>query len=123
MQSIRTQAKKGITVDLSTEGKRFAVIVDEAHSSQSGETAQQLKQILNKDGIESAIAQEFLDDGDEDESELTDDVKKHLFAEASKRSRQPNLSFFAFTATPKWKTLACFDEAGDNGEARFIITV
>ncbi|MFH3575223.1 hypothetical protein WAI05_23040, partial [Acinetobacter baumannii] len=56
---------------------------------------------------------------DEDESELTDDVKKHLFAEASKRSRQPNLSFFAFTATPKWKTLACFDEAGDNGEAPF----
>jgi type I restriction enzyme R subunit len=43
MQSIRTQAKKGITVDLSTEGKRFAVIVDEAHSSQGGETAQQLK--------------------------------------------------------------------------------
>lgn len=119
MQSIRTQAKKGIKVDLSTEGKRFAVIVDEAHSSQSGETAMELRKILNKDGIESAIAQEFLDDGDEDESELTDDVKKHLFAEASKRSRQPNLSFFAFTATPKWKTLACFDEAGDNGEAPF----
>ncbi|WP_151752996.1 type I restriction endonuclease subunit R [Acinetobacter soli] len=119
MQSIRTQAKKGITVDLSTEGKNFAVIVDEAHSSQSGETAMELRKILNKDGIESAIAQEFLDDGDEDESELTDDVKKHLFAEATKRSRQPNLSFFAFTATPKWKTLACFDEAGDNGEAPF----
>ncbi|UYZ84869.1 DEAD/DEAH box helicase family protein [Entomomonas sp. E2T0] len=118
MQSIRTQAKKGIQVDLSTEGKRFAVIVDEAHSSQSGETAMELRKILNKDGIESAIAQEFLDD-DDDESELTDDVKKRLFAEASKRSRQPNLSFFAFTATPKWKTLACFNEAGENGEAPF----
>ena len=58
MQSIRTQAKKGIKVDLSTEGKNFAVIVDEAHSSQSGETAMELRKILNKDGIESAIAQE-----------------------------------------------------------------
>lgn len=58
MQSIRTQAKKGIKVDLSTEGKNFAVIVDEAHSSQSGETAMELRKILNKDGIESAIARE-----------------------------------------------------------------
>lgn len=118
MQSIRTQAKKGIAVDLSTEGKRFAVIVDEAHSSQGGETAMELRKILNKDGIESAIAQEFLED-DDDDSELTDDAKKRLFSEASKRSRQPNLSFFAFTATPKWKTLACFDEPGENGEAPF----
>lgn len=118
MQSIRTQAKKGITVDLSTDGKCFAVIVDEAHSSQSGETAMELRKVLNKDGIEAAIAQEFMDDDDED-SDLTDDAKKRLFAEASKRSRQPNLSFFAFTATPKWKTLACFDEAGESGEAPF----
>ncbi|MCF8999832.1 type I restriction endonuclease subunit R [Acinetobacter nectaris] len=118
MRSIRTQEKKGIQIDLSTEGKNFAIIVDEAHSSQSGETAMELRKVLNKDGIEAAIAQEFLDDHD-DESELTDDVKKYLFMEASKRNRQHNLSFFAFTATPKWKTLACFDEAGENGEAPF----
>ncbi|MFB2539595.1 MULTISPECIES: hypothetical protein [unclassified Acinetobacter] len=39
--------------------------------------------------------------------------------EASKRQKQPNLSYFAFTATPKWKTLAVFDEAGENGKAPF----
>lgn len=118
MQSIRTQAKKGVAIDLSTAGKRFAIIVDEAHSSQSGETAMELRKILNKDGIEAAVAQEFLMD-DEGDTVLTDDVKKHLFAEASKRSRQPNLSYFAFTATPKWKTLACFNEVGEDGDVPF----
>lgn len=112
MKSIRTQAKKGIDIKLSTAGKRFAVIVDEAHSSQGGETAMELRKILNKEGIEAAIAQEFLDD--EDDDNLSDEAKKRLFSEAAKRSRQPNLSFFAFTATPKWKTLACFDESGEN---------
>lgn len=118
MQSIRSQEKKGVHINITTEGKNFAVIVDEAHSSQGGETAMELRKILNKDGIESAIANEFLDD-DLDEDDLIDDAKKRLFAEASKRSRQPNLSFFAFTATPKWKTLACFDEPGEDGKSPF----
>lgn len=117
MKSIRTQAKKGIDIKLSTTDKRFAIIVDEAHSSQGGETAMELRKILNKDGIEAAIAQEFLDD--EDDDNLNDEARKRLFIEAAKRSRQPNLSFFAFTATPKWKTLACFDEPAENGFAPF----
>lgn len=117
MKSIRTQAKKGIDINLSTTNKRFAIIVDEAHSSQGGETAMELRKILNKDGIEAAIAQEFLDD--EDDDNLSDEARKRLFIEAAKRSRQPNLSFFAFTATPKWKTLACFDEPAENGFAPF----
>lgn len=117
MKSIHTQAKKGIDINLSTTDKRFAIIVDEAHSSQGGETAMELRKILNKDGIEAAIAQEFLDD--EDDDNLSDEARKRLFIEAAKRSRQPNLSFFAFTATPKWKTLACFDEPSENGFAPF----
>ena len=117
MKSIRTQAKKGIDIKLSTTDKRFAIIVDEAHSSQGGETAMELRKILNKDGIEAAIAQEFLDD--EDDDNLSDEARTRLFIEAAKRSRQPNLSFFAFTATPKWKTLACFDEPSENGFAPF----
>ena len=44
------------TLQLSTLGKRFAVIVDEAHSSQSGESALELKGVLNKDGIREAAA-------------------------------------------------------------------
>lgn len=98
--------KQGETVDLDTTGKRFAVIVDEAHSSQSGETAMELRKILNKSGIEDAIASEFL----EEEEDLTEAAKKALVAEMMKRPRQPNLSFFAFTATPKFKTQALFNE-------------
>lgn len=118
MKSLKTQQKKGVNIELSTADKQFAIIVDEAHSSQSGETATELRKVLNKDGIESAIVEEFLDTDEEDES-LSDNAKRHLFAEKAKRLRQPNLSFFAFTATPKWKTLAVFDEVGENGEAPF----
>ena len=59
----------GKTVAIATAGKRFAVIVDEAHSSQSGETAMELRKILNKDGIESAIAEQLLDMDDDALSE------------------------------------------------------
>ena len=105
-QAIDTLGKKGETVAIDTTGKRFAVIVDEAHSSQSGETAMELRKILNRSGIEDAIASEFLDD----EDNLTDEAKRELIAEMLKRPRQPNLSFFAFTATPKFKTQAIFNE-------------
>lgn len=115
-QAIRTMEANGKTVAIATAGKRFAVIVDEAHSSQSGETSMELRKILNKDGIESGIAEQLLDM--EDDS-LSDEAKKELLREQLKRSKQPNLSFFAFTATPKFKTLAVFDEPGPEGEAPF----
>lgn len=118
MTALSRQQEKGLNVEISTEGKQFAVIVDEAHSSQSGEAAMELRKVLNKDGIEAAVMAEFLDDED-DENGLSDEAKKQLFIEAAKRQRQPNLSFFAFTATPKWKTKALFDEVGENGEAPF----
>ncbi len=105
-QAIDTMARQGETVDLDTSGKRFAVIVDEAHSSQSGETAMELRKILNKSGIESAIASEYLDE----EEGLTEEAKQALITDMMKRPRQPNLSFFAFTATPKFKTQAVFSE-------------
>ncbi len=50
---------------LSTAGKRFAVIVDEAHCSQIGDTATALKGMLNKEGIEDAIAAQLADEEDE----------------------------------------------------------
>mgnify|MGYP000863434666 FL=1 len=117
MHSIQTKAKHGEHISLDTEGKHFAVIVDEAHSSQTGETAGELRQVLNKSGIEAAIAAEFLD---LDEDEQTDiEVQKNILREQFKRSRQDNLSFFAFTATPKWKTLALFDEPNEQGKTPF----
>ncbi len=117
MTALSRQQEKGLNVEISTVGKQFAVIVDEAHSSQSGEAAMELRKVLNKDGIEAAVMAEFLDDDDEDG--LSDTAKKQLFIEAAKRQRQPNLSFFAFTATPKWKTKALFDEIGEDGKPPF----
>lgn len=118
MHSIQTKVKHGEHISLDTEGKRFAVIVDEAHSSQTGETASELRQVLNKSGIEAAIAAEFLDLEDD---ELPEDIEtqKNILREQFKRSRQDNLSFFAFTATPKWKTLALFDEPNEQGNTPF----
>ena len=115
-QAIRTLEHKGEGVTLKTAGKRFAVIVDEAHSSQSGETVAALKGILNKDGIADAIAAQL---GDEEDDALSEEVKAAILKEMMSRARQPNLSFFAFTATPKFKTKAVFDEPGPSGAAPF----
>ena len=113
-KAIHTLEQKGEGVELSTAGKRFAVIVDEAHSSQSGETVTALKGILNKDGIADAIAAQL---GDEEDDELSEENKAAILKEMMSRARQPNLSFFAFTATPKFKTKAVFDEPGPSGAA------
>ena len=115
-KALATLEKKGSGVRIDTAGKRFAVIVDEAHSSQSGETATALRGLLNKDGIESAIAAQLSEEEDQD---LPDDVKAAILRDTLKRTRQPNLSFFAFTATPKFKTKAVFDEPGPSGASPF----
>jgi len=115
-QALSTLKKKGSGVQIDTTGKRFAVIVDEAHSSQSGETATALRGMLNKDGIEAAIAAQLSEEEDDD---LSDDAKAAVLRDVLRRARQPNLSFFAFTATPKFKTKALFDEPGPSGESPF----
>ena len=115
-QALSTLEKKGFGAKIDTAGKRFAVIVDEAHSSQSGETATALKGMLNKDGIEAAVAVQLSDEEDDD---LSSDTKVVVLRDALQRARQPNLSFFAFTATPKFKTKALFDEPGPSGASPF----
>lgn len=115
-QALSSLEKKGESVEIDTAGKRFAVIVDEAHSSQSGETATALRGMLNKAGIEAAIAAQLSDEEDDD---LSDDAKAAVLRDALRRARQPNLSFFAFTATPKFKTKALFDEVGPSGASPF----
>lgn len=115
-QALSTLEKKGGDVKITTESKRFAVIVDEAHSSQSGETATALRGMLNKHGIEAAIAAQMSEEEDDD---LSGEVKAAVLRDALKRARQPNLSFFAFTATPKFKTKALFDESGPLGVSPF----
>ena len=115
-QALSTLEKRGSGVKIDTAGKRFAVIVDEAHSSQSGETATALRGMLNKAGIEAGIAAQLSDEEDDD---LSDDAKAAVLRDALQRARQPNLSFFAFTATPKFKTKALFEEAGPSGASPF----
>ncbi|MCB0113399.1 MAG: type I restriction endonuclease subunit R [Caldilineaceae bacterium] len=119
-QAIDTLAKKKQDVVIDTAGKRFAVIVDEAHSSQSGETAMELRKILNRDGIESTIAAQILDiEESGGDASLSKEARKNILHEQLKRTKQPNLSYFAFTATPKYKTLTVFDEPGEDGKSPF----
>jgi type I restriction enzyme R subunit len=115
-KALHTLEKKGEGVQIDTASKRFAVIVDEAHSSQSGETANELRGMLNKDGIEAAVAAQLSDEEDDD---LSEEAKAKILRDAMKRKRQPNLSFFAFTATPKFKTKTLFNEPGPSGTSPF----
>ena len=85
---------KAIENSTSLKQRRYAIIADEAHSSQTGSTARQLKEVLMTDSKE---------DGEE---ELTsEDI---LDAAVASRRASANLSYFAFTATPKTKTLELF---------------
>ena len=85
--------------------RRCAVIIDEAHSSQGGETATDLKEVLGGEGLREEARKRAAEEGSE--------ALEELFRSMAKRGRQSNLSFFAFTATPKHKTLAVF---GKNGQ-------
>lgn len=115
-ETLEKLTEEGEQVSIKTGGKRFAVIVDEAHSSQSGEASAELRKVLNKEGIEAVVAAEIL--GTEEE-ELSEDAKEELIREMAKRRKQPNLSFFAFTATPKFKTIVMFNEPGPQGTSPF----
>ena len=83
--------------------RKYAVIVDEAHSSQTGETARELKAILG------AKVQSSNGEDEPDQEDILNQVMQS-------RGRQPNLSFFAFTATPKGKTLELFGRTGATGK-------
>ena len=101
---VTTLQKFPVIVDkISTLPKRtYAVIIDEAHSSQTGESAKALRQMLGEAGVEV----------DEDST----DTEILLAKAVAARGRQPNLSFFAFTATPKGRTLELFGEEGPDGK-------
>ena len=99
-----------VSADAVLPTRRCAVIIDEAHSSQSGETATDLKEVLGGYVLREEAARYAFDEGIENLDEL--------YRSMAKRGRQANLSFFAFTATPKHKTLAVFgrDDAGKAGQ-------
>ena len=78
-------------------GRRFAIIIDEAHSSQGGKTS-------------AAVSMALSEAGAEEDDETTEDTINRIMAA---RRLLPNASYFAFTATPKNKTLEIFGEAYD----------
>lgn len=97
--------------EISGSNKRFAVIVDEAHSSQSGEDARKLKEAL---ADKEALLEEYarIEGLDEAERDLEEDL---VVQELLSHGKHENLSFFAFTATPKAKTLQLFGQKQEDG--------
>ena len=91
---------EAIQQQVSLAARTFAVIADEAHSSQSGGTVAKLKQVLTAEQVE------------EGEEVSAEDV---MVAAMEARKPPPNVSFFAFTATPKAKTIELFGRRGDDG--------
>lgn len=94
-----------------TTGKNYAIIVDEAHSSQTGQSALKLKMALAD--TEDALAEYAKMEG---KAEKEIDIKNDKFLqELVSAGRHNNLSFFAFTATPKDKTLEIFGDEYQDG--------
>lgn len=89
-------ALKAVQEMAATQGKRFAVIADEAHSSQTGEAASKLKQVLSVEELK-----ELADGGEVS----TEDI---LAAQMAARAADSGITYVAFTATPKAKTLELF---------------
>ena len=81
------------------KSKTFAVIIDEAHSSQSGEAARNLRASLSK-GIEEGVS--------EDDADEVSDIDAKILEQMEQRSMQGHISYFGFSGTPKNKTLELF---------------
>lgn len=110
---VTTLQKFPVIYDLvgDTTGKSYAVIVDEAHSSQTGQSALKLKMALAD--TEDALA-EYAEMEGKAEEEI--DIKNDKFLqELVSAGKHKNLSFFAFTATPKDKTLEIFGDEYQDG--------
>ena len=89
--------------------RKYAVIIDEAHSSQGGEATKKMKEVLSAKSLEDAEKDEAYTGLEED---AEDEIRKSMLA----RGKQTNLSFFAFTATPKPKTIEVFGTKSSNGK-------
>ena len=91
--------------------RNYAVIIDEAHSSQGGEASKKMKEVLAAKSLEDATTEDTTDDYTGD-----DFVREQIERSAQARGQQSNISFFAFTATPKYKTLQVFGHKGEDGK-------
>lgn len=87
--------------------RRYAILIDEAHSSQSGESAHQMRTLLGKTDADDELS----------EADTQDFVDALVEKAALARGKQRNLSLFAFTATPKGKTLEVFGTKDADGRS------
>ena len=98
--------------EVNASKRRFAIIVDEAHSSQTGDAAKKLKRAL---ADTKKILEEYSEIEKAEEEARKDDEDK-LLDELAAQGIHENLSFFAFTATPKDKTLNMFGWKDEKGK-------
>jgi type I restriction enzyme R subunit len=91
------------------QSRKYAVIIDEAHSSSAGENMASLREVLSASTLEEAAKL------DEELEGKEYDPEEEILKTIKKRGKQPNISFFAFTATPKAKTLEMFGTMGEDG--------
>jgi type I restriction enzyme R subunit len=99
--------------------RKYAVIVDEAHSSQTGEAAADLRRVLAGSSKQQRL--QAAEEEDAAEEAERGDSQDLLARSLEGRGRPKNLSFFAFTATPKAKTLELFGTpVGEGEERRFL---
>jgi type I restriction enzyme R subunit len=93
------------------KARKYAVIIDEAHSSQGGEASKKMKEVLSAKSLEEAAELEV-------ESGLEEDAEDQIRKSMQARGKQNNLSFFAFTATPKNKTVEVFGTLNSQGKPK-----
>src|SRR5690625_266638 len=101
---ITTLQKFPFNIDKVGEFERgsYGIIIDEAHSSQGGKASTKMTEILSDKSLEDAYEQDrILEEG-------LDDVEERIVETIEKSGKQENMSFFAFTATPKPKTIEKF---------------
>jgi len=93
--------------------RKYAVIIDEAHSSQGGEASKKMKEVLAVKSLEDAQAED-------DSNDYTDEdyIREQIERSATIRGQHGNISFFAFTATPKYKTLKVFGHTDKDGKPK-----
>lgn len=109
---------------VTTDGKRFAIIVDEAHSSQTGKASEKLKDVLadisaqGEDAIEKKLHEYAVEEAKAEAEELDADeqLAEEIRTGMASHGQQSNLSFFAFTTTPKQKTLEIFGTKNTAGK-------
>jgi type I restriction enzyme R subunit len=105
---VTTQQKFPFVIEKiqSLKGNKFAIIIDEAHSSQSGEGAKKVKDVLTNN-----YDNEPTQNVEESDEDLVDRIEKQM----ARRGSHKNLSYYAFTATPTEKTFTLFGTKGEDG--------